>query len=265
MFKVTKYPHGTFSWADCSSTDVDAGKKFYCDVMGWTTEDIPMGNDMFYTFFKQDGETVAAISPMQPAMQAQGVPSMWNSYITVDDVDALIPRIKELGGTVMGEPMDVFDDGRMVVLQDPTGAVVSLWQAKNHIGASLVNTVGAMCWNELYTSDTDAARTFYAELLGWDFEKMAEEGNYWLGKVNGRMNCGITSLPEGSGEMPPNWGIYFTVADIDAATEKVKESGGTVHSGPFMAEGVGRMAIISDPCGATINIIQTENPDPWEE
>ena len=128
-------------------------KPFYAELMGWEIEDVPMGEGMFYTMYKSDGEHVAGLSQMQPEMQSQGMPSHWSSYVTVDDVDALAGKVTELGGTVISEPFDVFDSGRMMVLQDPTGAIVCLWQAKNHIGSGLVNTPGAMTWNELTTND----------------------------------------------------------------------------------------------------------------
>lgn len=264
MFKVTKYPHGTFSWVDCTSRDAEGGKTFYSELMGWQTEDVPMGDGLFYTFFKQDGETVAAISPMQPEMQSQGLPSMWNSYITVDDVDATAKKVQELGGTLMGEPFDVFDNGRMVVLQDPTGGVVSLWHPYKHIGSSLVNTPGALTWTELYTHDPVKAMDFYGQLLGWEFEKMPDQA-YWVGKVNGRMNCGIMPINESMGDMPPNWGIYFSVADIEAVTKKAEELGGQIAARLMDAGDVGRFSVIVDTAGAVATFMQVNHPDPWEE
>ena len=264
MFKVTKYPHSTFSWADCSSTDAAVGKTFYSELMGWTTEDIPMGDGTFYTFFKKDGETVAAISPMPQAMKDQGMYSVWNSYITVDDVDVMHAKAKEHGGTVMGEPIDVFDNGRMLVLQDPTGAVVSLWQPKSHIGASLVNTVGALSWNELYTRDMPKATDFYSKLLGWDIDKV-DGMEYWVASVKGRQNAGMMPIRDEWGEMPPHWMAYFAVADIEAATDKVEKLGGKVHSRLIDMGDVGRGSVIADPAGAVLTIIQINKPDPWIE
>ncbi|MCA9915861.1 MAG: VOC family protein, partial [Anaerolineae bacterium] len=169
MFTVTKYPHGTFCWADCASTDATSAKTFYENVMGWTSYDLPLGDGMFYTMFQKDGKTVAGFSQMQPQLQAQGTPSYWSNYVNVEDVDALVGKVKELGGTIIAEPMDVFEEGRMIVLQDPTGAMLSLWQAKNHIGSSLVNTPGSITWNELSTRDAAKAKEFYGSLLGWQF------------------------------------------------------------------------------------------------
>lgn len=65
-FKVTRYPHGTFCWADCSSSDFEASKNFYAAVFGWTTQDIPLGDGAFYTMFSQDGLNVAGLGAPYP-------------------------------------------------------------------------------------------------------------------------------------------------------------------------------------------------------
>lgn len=264
MFTVTKYPHGIFCWADCASTDAAKAKTFYENVMGWTSNDLPMGDGMVYTMFQKDGKTVAALSQMQPEMQAQGTPSFWSNYVNVDDVDALVDKIKELGGTIIAEPMDVFEEGRMLVLQDPTGAMLSLWQAKNHIGASLVNTPGAFTWNELYTRDVEKAKEFFSKLLGWEYA--VDEASGYLSITNqGRMNGGIMELTESFGDMPPNWTVYFSVADIDATIEKAQANGGNILMPKTPASDIGHFAVIADPAGAVATYMQIKNPDPWIE
>jgi hypothetical protein len=266
MFKVTKYPHGTFSWVDCASTDAASGKKFYADLMAWGTEDIPMGDGLFYTMFKCQGEHVAAISPMQPEMQQQGIPSFWTSYISVNDVDAVTKNAKDLGATVMSEPFDVFDSGRMSLINDPTGASVALWQPKNHIGAGLVNAPGALHWNELATRDSTKACEFFGKLLGWQYEKMEGAGtDYQVIRIDGRGNGGIMQMTEEWGDMSPHWMVYFAVADIDKSLEKVKQLGGKVEVPPVEVAGTGRFAVIADPQGAYVSLIQLESPDPWTE
>lgn len=262
MFKVTAYPHGTFSWADCNSTNPSEVKPFYTALMGWDVDDIPIGNDMVYTMFQKDGENVCGLSLMQPDMQAQGIPSHWMSYIAVDNVDALADKVTELGGIVLVAPFDVMESGRMLVLQDPTGAQVSLWEAKNHIGASLVNTFGAMIWNELLTHDVDTAKSFYGGLLGWEYQKM-EDMDYHLVMVNGRMNGGIMNIGEGMEGIPPHWAVYFSVEDIDAAAKQVEELGGKLNM-PIMNIGeTGQMVNVTDPAGAFVVLMQPNQPDPW--
>ena len=259
MFKVTEYPHGTFSWADCSSTDVEKSKAFFTGLMGWGMQDFPMGEGRFYTFFKQDGEDIAGISPMPAEMQ--GMPSLWLNYVSVTDVDALIDRIKALGGTVMGEPFDVFDNGRMLMLQDPTGADICLWQPRTHIGATLVNVPGAMSWNELATSDMEKAKDFYGKLLGWEF--VAEDSDYYSILNNGRSNGGITQITPEMGAMPSSWSTYFSVSDIDEAVSAVNELGGSVIMPIVTAPGVGRFTTIADPTGAVCKLVQLEQAQPW--
>lgn len=263
MFKVTKYPQGAFSWADCSSTDVAKSKQFYIDVMGWSFEDIPIGEGQFYTMYKHDGETVAAMSGMQQAMKDQGVPSHWNNYVTVDDVDAMTKKAKDLGATIIAEPFDVFESGRMSVFQDPVGAVLSMWQPKNHIGGSLVNTPGAMTWNELMTRDTDKAKDFYTKLFGWTYE--TDERGYIMIANNGRPNGGILKMDDSFGDMPPTWGTYFSVANIEDTEKKVKSAGGKVNMGITDAGEAGRFIVASDPTGAVCTFMQLNQPQPWEE
>ncbi|MGB7342011.1 MAG: VOC family protein [Phototrophicaceae bacterium] len=262
MYKVTSYPHGAISWADCNSTNWSTSKEFYIKVMGWQPEDIPIGDGHFYTMLKQDGETVGAVSAMQADMQAQGVPSHWSNYISVDDVDALQAKVTELGGTVIVPPMDVFDSGRMMMILDPTGAAINLWQAKNHIGAGLVNTVGAMMWNELMTTDPQKAMDFYGALLGWTFQKMDEQ-DYYVILNNGRMNGGIFPLAGEMANMPPAWMVYYNVADLKASVEKVKSNGGSVHV-EGNANGVGDFALVADPAGSTFYIMEAKNVDTWD-
>ncbi|RMF79276.1 MAG: VOC family protein [Chloroflexi bacterium] len=264
MFKVTKYPHGTFSWADCQSTDAAKAKQFYMNVMGWAAEDMPMSDNMVYTMFNCDGDTVSALNQMQPEMQEQGVPSHWNNYVTVDDVDAMVDKVKAAGGTIVAGPFDVFDAGRMMVIQDPTGAHLSLWQAKKHIGATLVNTVGAMSWNELHTHDKEAAQKFYSEIFGWEFH--TDENLGYTSIMNkGRPNGGIVQLSEEHKEHPAAWSVYFTVANADETAEKIKAEGGKLLSDVFEIEGIGRFVPAQDPAGAHFMVFESSNPQPWEE
>ena len=265
MFTVTKYPQGTFSWVDCTTTDTVAGKQFYAGLMGWEIADFPMGpdmGDMVYTMFMQDGQAVAALAGMPPGMPE--MPPFWNNYVTVDDVDAMVEKVVTAGGSINMGPMDVFDNGRMLSVMDPTGANLMLWQPRSHIGAGLVNTPGALCWNELHTRDAEAAKAFYGELLGWSFTP--EEQSYSLIQNGERMNGGIFSLDENmAARMPPRWLPYFSVTDIEAAAERVKALGGMVLMGPHEAGQWGTLVLFADPQGAQSFLIQLREPQAWSE
>ena len=154
--------------------------------------------------FTLDGKNVAAGSPPQ----GEGIPSHWTTYIASDDVDATAEKIREAGGTVLVDPFDVFDAGRMTIAQDPTGATFGVWQAGKHIGAELANDPGTMNWNECQTRDPGAASAFYEAVFGVEVKAFpTAEGRppYHVIHVDGRGVAGIFELDENMGDVPPNW------------------------------------------------------------
>ena len=181
------------------------------------------------------------------------MPPHWNSYISVDDIEATTAKVAGAGGTVIAPPFDVIDAGRMAVIQDPTGAIFELWQAKNHIGASLVNEPGTFTWSELITPDVPKAAAFYKTVLGWDSETVGEEMPYTEFKLDGNSIAGGMNPPMPG--IPPLWGIYFAVADTDATVAKAKSLGGSVIAEPMDIE-PGRFAVLADPQGAMFNVIK---------
>ena len=224
MPEITKHTPGTFSWFDAGFPDVDGAKRFYGEVLGWSFVDSPMGGGEMYTMCQVKGLDVAAMFPQRPEMRAAGVPPYWQSYISVANVDELAAKVEGLGGKVMMPPFDVMEEGRMTLVQDPTGAVVALWQAKNHIGAKLVGDAGSFCWSELMTTDTDRAAAFYRGLLGWDAKDSGMPGmKYMLFKTQGQENAvaGMMAITPEMGPMPSSWLTYFAVENADAALERV--------------------------------------------
>jgi predicted enzyme related to lactoylglutathione lyase len=260
-YKVSKYPQGCFSWADATVSNTSASADFYKSVLGWEVEARPVTEDINYYMFKVGGENVAGMGHIPPGME--GVPSHWMCYINVDDVDAIVEKAQALGGKVTMPAMDVMEEGRMVLIEDPTGAVVGFWQAKNHIGAGLVNTHGAMGWNELMTHDVDAAKKYYGELLGWTFDD-GDESGYIVIMNNGRMNGGIFKMSDDQATMKPNWMPYFTVPSIEEVVAKVEPAGGAVHMPPTKVN-AGTFAVVGDPSGAVFYLIESEQLDVWEE
>jgi len=262
--EVTKYPHGTFSWIDLATTDTAAAKAFYAGLFGWSYADSPVSDGVYYTMFDLHGKSVAGMSALQPDQQQQGIPPHWNSYVTVENVEESAQKAQEAGGTLLAPPFDVMDAGRMAVIQDPTGAVFSMWEPRDHIGASLVNIPGTLVWNELATRDTDQASAFYNTLFGWT-TSTEDNGSgipYTMFSNRGRAAGGMLPMTEEWGEMPPHWMVYFAVDDCDASLEKAKELGGTVHVGPIDIPNTGRFALMGDPQGAVFTIIQMLRVDP---
>jgi uncharacterized protein len=247
----TSYAPGTFSWVELATTDGEGAKAFYRDLFGWQGVDFPVGESSVYTMLQLDGDDVAAVYEQSPV----GGPPSWLSYVTVTDADAAAARAGEHGGTVLSEPFDVFDAGRMAVLQDPQGALFALWQPGRHIGARRVNDPGCFCWNELATTDPEAAAEFYGRVFAWTTRPMTGDPEYLVIENAGRTNGGIVQLPRGRNGVPPSWGVYFAVASADDAARRVGELGGRVLVGPQDAP-FGRFAVVADPQGATFSLYE---------
>ncbi len=256
MPERTSHPHGTPSWVDLSTTDPVAAKAFYGDLFGWTWDDqaLPDSDDV-YAMAQKGGRAVAAIAGQQPDMAAAGVPPMWNTYVTVDDLEAAVDRVAGAGGTVVAPPFDVMDAGRMAVAVDPGGAMFMLWSPKGSIGAELVGEPGTYSWSELVTPDLAGAAAFYAEVFGWSAETF---GDYQMFRRDDGADIAGSMNPVTDG-VPTHWGVYFAVEDCDATVAAARAAGGAVFNGPLDVE-PGRIATVADPQQAWFNIIHVNEP-----
>jgi uncharacterized protein len=253
MPEMTSYENGTPCWVDLGTTDVEAAGAFYGQLFGWDIEYGPaeMGH---YSMATVGGRPVAALADQQePGMVA------WTTYLAVDDVDATVARALDAGGTVLQEPMDVMTFGRMAVLADSGGAAVSLWQAGDHIGASLVNEPGSVCWNELTTRQVEGSLAFYqsvvgltphpVEMGGFDYQELQLPGGR---TVAGLMPMVGDMWPE---DLPNHWMVYFAVEDADAVAARCLDLGGQVPVPPTDIP-PGRFAVLNDPQGGHFSIIK---------
>jgi len=240
---------------ELATTDQNAAKAFYSALFGWTANDFPMGPGEFYTMFKLEDRDVGAGYTMRKEEREHGAPAHWNLYIAVESADAAAARASELGGKVLAPPFDVFDAGRMAVIQDPTGAIFHAWQPLKHRGIGISNVNGAFCWADLNTPDAAAASAFYAGLLGWKLEPGEKDPSGYLHIRNGDSFIGGVPSAE---QIPPNtpahWLLYFEVADCDARVAQATELGGRALMPPMSLEGVGRFAVIADPQGAVFSL-----------
>ena len=259
MQEVPEFKPGTFCWVELGASDAAAAKDFYGQLFGWDYEDHPMGPDSVYTMLKLNGKDVGALYELMPEMKAHGVPPHWMSYIAVDSADDAAAKAKAAGATLIKEPFDVGTNGRMAVVQDPTGAVFSLWEGKDTKGAGVCNVANTLCWNELLTNDIQKAGDFYTNLFGWTKEQFG--GDYTIFKNGDRGAGGMYQISSEMGPIPPNWMVYFAVNDCDAMAQKTADLGGSVMRAPEDIPTIGRFAILQDPQSATFAIIKPE-PQP---
>ena len=251
---------GTFCWTELMTTNVGKAKPFYKAVLGWDYKEVPMpGGSGTYTMPQVGGKDAGGFSDLDPNLAKNGVPPHWGLYVAVTDVDATFKKAGELGGKGLMQPFDIPNIGRMAVLQDPTGATISLWWQKgNHSGfgtdaaKNSADANGGFCWGELMTSNIDKAQSFYSKLFGW---KTKGSPDYVEWEINGQAIGGMMPIPQGQ-KMPSVWMPYFAVANADKAIDAAKKNGGKVLMGPMDMDNVGRFAAVQDPQGAAFNVIK---------
>jgi uncharacterized protein len=251
--------NGEFNWVDLSAKDLEAQSAFYEGLLGWTHTDMPMGEGMIYRMFKVDGHTVAGMAQLSAEQMQQGRRSAWNTYLSVDDIDATVAKVAELGGTVVMPPADVpMDAGRIAGIQDSTGAFIFFWKPKRVDESMEYGLPGTLSWNDLGTRDPKRAIEFYTKLVGWDIQAIEPPGPmpYWVVNVDGQGEGGIMPMPEMvPEEVPSYWLPYFNTGDIAKSFAKALELGASTLSQPMEIPGMVSFAVLADPAGASFALM----------
>lgn len=244
------------AWIDLSSTDPAAARDYYSKLFGWKAEPEKDPNAGGYAIAQLGGKDVAGIG----GTQQPNTPSAWMVYIGTRDANAVAKKIEAEGGKVVAPPFDVMDVGRMAVFQDPTGAIISVWQPQTMPGFGVQRKAGAYSWAELNARGVDKAKQFYKKVFGWGTKDtpMGEQGDYtqfMLGEES--IAGGMEMNPMVPKEVPSYWMVYFGVGDVDKAFEKAVSLGGKEMLAPQDFPG-GRFAVVSDPQGATFGLMSTD-------
>src|SRR5918997_1321551 len=142
------FPHGVPCWVECLSPDPSVTGRFYADVFGWELEGSGGGGPEYFVASLR-GREVAGVAPLPPADAYGEVPPVWFTQVRVDDADAIAERVRAAGGRVLAGPMDLPPAGRLVVLEDPTGAGIGAFEPTGRAGAQVVNEAGAWAMGAL--------------------------------------------------------------------------------------------------------------------
>ena len=277
MAEPRTYPEGVTSWVDTEQLDVEAATDFYRGVLGWTfAEATPPGAPFRYLVAQLGSQDVGAIGGPASAPESGGArAASWNTYVAVDDADDVAARIESAGGVVVQPPTAAGDGGRSVVVHDPQGLEIRLWEARRRLGAQLTNAPGAWNFSDLHTDEPGSAQAFYSGVFGWEF---ADVGFATMVRVPGygdhlaaTVDRGIHERQSGVGVPPgfadaigwlvpvvpgddPGWKVTFTVPDRDATAARVVELGGAVVRTDD--NDWTRTAVVRDPQGATFTASQ---------
>ncbi len=248
--------HGRFLWYELVTTDMEAAKAFYAEVVGWGTQDASMPG-MAYTLFTAGEASVSGLMGLPEDARKSGLRPSWLGYVGVDDVDAAADRIKQLGGAVHVPPKDIPNISRFSVAVDPQMATIALfkWLSPGREQTAELDAPGRVGWHELFAADWEKAWAFYGELFGWrkaDADSGAA-GTYQLFSAGGQTIGGMFTKPA---MVPvPFWLYYFNIGDIDVAMKRVKAGSGQILNGPIEVPGDRWIVQCTDPQGAIFALV----------
>jgi len=247
---MTAATTGRFVWHELHTGDRKKALTFYSTLVGWETKEVPMGPGEPYGLVLLGSKDIAGITK---SMAPANVPPHWLPYVAVDDVDASAKKAVSLGGKVLGQPMDIPEVGRFAVVADPQGATFALYKSgKSYPEEPERPPVSGFAWEELMTSDPEAAAKFYMGLFGYGQQTadMGPMGTYRIMTRGDRQTAGIMKMPP----MVPqaHWLTYLHVKDVDASTRNARELGAKVHVEPTNIPKIGRFSVIEDPTGASV-------------
>lgn len=269
------YPEGVLSWIDIEQADLEAAKRFYGGLFGWTFVDAgPPDAPARYVVAQLDGQDVAGLA----GAGGDGAGASWNTYVAVSDVDAAAPRVEKAGGRVLQPPAAADAPGRWAACTDPGGVEFRLWQAGSRLGAQAVNIPGSWNFSDLHAADPAASAAFYADVFGWAFDDlgfatMIRRPGYGdhleatidpdirvrqAGAPKGFEDAIGWLAPAGPGETP-HWHVTFSVADRDQAARAAEGLGGSVLSRDDNEWT--HTAVVRDPQGAQLTLSQFD-PQP---
>jgi uncharacterized protein len=251
-------PHGTPIWYELITGDPDAAGGFYTKVIGWQDGGCPGGTAEgagdYHVYLAPDGQGVAGM--MKTPEGAPPEPH-WFSYIGVDDVDAAATKIVAAGGSIHMPPATMEGVGRMAMVADPQGVVFYVMKGASPEASTAFKRMapGHGEWNELQTSDDQAALAFYGDQFGWTKDgamPMGEMGDYSFLAHNGGMIGAVMRVQPGES---PGWNYFFRVGDIDEAKQRIEDAGGSVRQGPMEVPGGDFVIYATDPAGARFGVV----------
>lgn len=262
MAKMEPVQAGQFCWIELATPDLSSAQNFYKALFKWQMNGHPMPNGATYEMINVADCEVGGAFELDDAMREEGMMPNWNIYAAVSNVDDATAQAKKLGATILREPFDVMEYGRMSVIQDPTGAVFCMWQSKEGLGEQpSPDQEGMFSWFELINDDVKTAAQFYSQLFNWRAKEQAMPNGhtYTTFTLNDKPVAGMIAKDPAWGDDVPNWwGVYFTTHNIDATVKNATKAGANVVYEPMDIPDVGRISMLTDPQNVHFSLFQPE-------
>jgi len=262
---------GKVIWTDLVTPNVDAAKKFYGGLFGWSFRDV--AGDPNYTLVMLDDEPVGGIFHKGYPAGEQRQPH-WLAFLAVRDADAAGQAARSHGGKVLSTPRSFGHRGRQAVLSDPDGAVFGVLAAQGGDPSDYLAAPGEWIWSSVLVKDAQRETAFYRALFGYDVHDLAVEGGDVAEQDQGQhfvlardnyARAGLNVLPSDERRRYPHWINFVRVTDATVAAQKATTLGGRVLVEPRADRHGGQLAILADPAGAVFGVMEWSETDTKQE
>ncbi len=252
---------GKLVWADLFTIDPAGTKKFYCELFGWTAEEVS-GNGRSYTVFSNNGRAVAGLVPRRPGSTKSL--SRWIGYVAVSDINASLALVGKSGGQVRAPARAFPDRGTQAIIADNEDAPIGLLQSSSGDPVESEPKVGEWNWFEVYARNPKTLAGFYGSVLAYQVtpDDRTERKDDYLLTSGGIARGGVAPLPDRP-DAKAGWLGVIRVANIEQTLAKATSLGAEILVSPRPAAYGSRFAIISDPTGGTLGLVEyVDNANP---
>jgi hypothetical protein len=256
---------GKVIWVDLATPDLAAAEHFYGGLFGWTFRESHIGR-IDYVVALLDGRPVAGL--LQKAMpHGEHRQPAWLTFIAVSDIDAALRTAQSNGAKILAQARDFPNRGRQAVLADPQGAVFAMLASSSGDPPDFLAAPGEWIWSSLLASDPDKDAAFYQALFGYDvFDLPSDDGfEHVVLSTDNLSRAGINAMPHDSFRRHPHWLNFIRVVDAADAVAHAVVLGGRVLVEPRIDRHGGKVAVVADPTGAPVGLMEWSDADSKQE
>ncbi len=245
---------GKVVWADLVTPDLAGAEHFYGALFGWTFRDSHAGG-ADYAIAMLDGRPVGGLLQRDIPAGAKRQPA-WVTFIAVPDVEAAMRIALSHGAKSLAPPRTYYHRGSQAVLADPQGAVFAVLASSTGDSADFLAAPGEWIWSSLLTSQPVESADFYKAVFGYEvFDLPSDDGaQHVILASDDYARAGIHTLP--AGHRHPHWLNFVRVNDTQQATAQAVALGGRVLVQPYLDRHGGHVAVIADPSGAPVGLME---------
>lgn len=252
---------GKLIWAELVTPDLAAAERFYAGIFGWTFHDVRTG-ETTYTIAKLGDAPIAGIvqRSAQPDRQQQAA---WLPFLSVSNVQEAGQRVLDHGGKELKTPRAYRLRGKQAIYADPQGAVFAVLNSHSGDPPDVLAAPGEWIWGAVMTRDPNAAAAFYQDVFGYEVFGLPSDarGEHLLLASENYARASVNPLPEPN-DRQPHWIGFLRVLDVPRAAEAAKTLGGRVLVEPHNDRHGGTVALLADPSGAAIGIMDWTQTTP---